>query len=271
MTERSDLYDRHYSRVEADVYRAVRVEAFGEDLRQTSWITADECDAFCDWLDLAPSMRVLEVACGSGGVAARLAQRRGVAVTGIDANEAAVAAARAHAKALGLSDRLRFQTADANEELPFPDASFDAVFCNDAINHLADRRRVLADWRRVLGPRGRCLYTDPIVVTGPLTNAEIAARSSIGFFVFTPLGANEEALRASGFRVVRTTDVTENVAATSLRWRAARDRRRKELSALEGDAGFDGTQRFLATVHALSAERRLGRFAFLGEKEPPTA
>ena len=47
MTKTVDLYDSHYGKIETEVYRAVRVEAFGEDLGQTSWITAAECDEFC--------------------------------------------------------------------------------------------------------------------------------------------------------------------------------------------------------------------------------
>lgn len=61
-----DLYDSHYEKVEAGVYRAVCEEAFGKDLGQTSWITAAECDEFCRWLDPGSDKRVLEVACGSG-------------------------------------------------------------------------------------------------------------------------------------------------------------------------------------------------------------
>jgi hypothetical protein len=131
---------------------------------------------------------------------------------------------------------------------------------------LRDRHRVFADWYRLLRPGGRCLYTDPIVVTGVLSNAEIAARSSIGFFVFTPLGVNEALLRAAGFRVVLTADVTESVHATSARWQDARARRRAELCELEGETGFEELQRFLATVSVLAGERRLSRFAFLAEK-----
>jgi ubiquinone/menaquinone biosynthesis C-methylase UbiE len=62
--------------------------------------------------------------------------------------------------------RVSFQLVDAGQRLPFPDASFDALFCDDAINHLPDRARLFADWHRVLKPGGRLLFTDPVVVTG---------------------------------------------------------------------------------------------------------
>jgi len=262
-----DLYDSHYGQAEADVYKAVRVEAFGEDLGQTSWITAAECDEFCRWLELKPGKRVLEVACGSGGVALRMAEHFGVSAIGVDFNESAVRAAANRAEGDAAQDRVVFQVADANEKLPFPDESFDMLFCNDAINHLRDRGRVLADWRRLLRPGGRFLYTDPIVVTGCLSSAEIEARSSIGFFLFTPKGINEELIGAAGFGLARVEDVTSGVSRTSQRWHEARSKRRKELCALEGEEKFEKLQQFLATVHTLASEGRLSRFAFMGEKK----
>jgi ubiquinone/menaquinone biosynthesis C-methylase UbiE len=43
---------------------------------------------------------------------------------------------------------------------------------------------VLAEWHRVLTPGGRLHFTDTIVSTGPITNVEVAIRTSIGLLVF---------------------------------------------------------------------------------------
>lgn len=266
MNARVDLYDSHYDRLEDEVYRSVRARTFGVDLGQESWITAEECDRFCNWLGITAGQRVLEVACGSGGVATRIARLRGASVVGTDINGLAIAAARKRAASAGSAAKVEFLTADADSRLPFPDHSFDAVLCNDAINHFQDRRQVLQDWSRVLRLGGRCLFTDPVVVTGLVSNAELAARSSIGFFLFSVPGANDALLRASGFEVERAVDVTAGLVETSRRWREARAERRADLVALETDAGFEAIQGFLAAVHALAVEGRLSRFAYLARR-----
>jgi ubiquinone/menaquinone biosynthesis C-methylase UbiE len=264
MPQRGDFYDSEYGASEGAVHAAVRAETYGEDLGQTSWITAEECDEFGRWLGLTAGRRFLEVACGAGGVTVRLAERSGATAVGIDVHPDAITAATARARAARAAVELR--VADASAPLPFPDASFDAVFCNDAINHLPDRARVLAEWHRVLRSGGRCLYTDPVVVTGCVTKDELALRGSIGFFLFTAPGVNEALLQAAGFRVVRVADATEAIAAISQRWHAAREKREPDLCALEGEARFAATQRFLAVVRELSSSRRLSRFCYLAEK-----
>ena len=110
------------------------------------------------------------------------------------------------------------------------------------------------------------LYTDPVVVTGPVSNAELATRSSTGYFEFCPPGVNEQLIGQAGFELVRAEDVTENEVEVSRRWHAARQRRAAELTRLEGGETFAGLQRFLATMHRLTSERRLSRFAYLGRK-----
>jgi SAM-dependent methyltransferase len=208
----------------------------------------------------------LEVACGSGGITCRMALETGAACVGVDINARGIEAARTMAREQNLSSQVSFQVVDAGQRLPFPDESFDAAFCNDSINHLPGRLNVLRDWHRVLRPRGRLLFTDPIVVTGQLTNEEIRVRSSIGFFLFTPVGHNERLLTDSGFVVHEVRDVTGAVASVSRKWRDAREKRRDALVDLEGQESFESLQRFLDAVHTLASERRLSRYMYLASK-----
>jgi SAM-dependent methyltransferase len=268
MAQEVDLYDGHYGNLDADPHVAVRRETYDEDLGQASWITLAEARGFFRALELAPGRTALEVACGSGGITCRMAVETGAQCVGIDINAQGIEAAARLARAQGLTSQVQFHAADAARQLPFPDGSFDAVFCNDSINHLPGRREVLQDWHRLLRPGGRLLFTDPIVVTGQLTNEEIRVRSSIGFFLFTPAGHNERLLAETGFLVRDARDLTEAVASVSGKWHNARERRRAALVELEGAEGFQGLQRFLDAVHTLASERRLSRYVYLALKPP---
>lgn len=217
-------------------------------------------------MNLTADANVLEVASGSGGSALRLAARVGCHVTGIDENEAAVSTATAAAAAAGLGDRASFAVADANATLGFADASFDAIVCLDAFNHLTERRLVLSEWHRVLRPGGLALFTDPVVVTGPVTDDELRTRSSIGRFLFTPAGVNEAMMREAGFDSIEVEDGTENMAGVSGRWADARDRHREALTAKEGEQGFASLQAFLRVVQRVSSERRLSRLVYLARR-----
>ncbi|HET9727201.1 MAG TPA: methyltransferase domain-containing protein [Gemmatimonadales bacterium] len=261
-----NLYDNVYADFASDAERAVRVETYGEDLGQSSWLTAREWLEFADLLGIGPGTDVLEVGSGSGGPAVYLAAERDCRVTGVDINQHGVRNAGALARARGVADRVRFESVDASRPLPFAEGSFDAVISNDAMCHIADRPSVLRDWHRVLKPGGRALFTDAMVVTGVVSHEELATRSSIGFYLFVPPGANEAMLAEAGFTVRETRDVTANAAEVASRWMGARARHRDALVAREGQANFDGLQRFLGCVRTLSEERRLSRFAYLADK-----
>jgi len=157
---------------------------------------------------------------------------------------------------------------DVGKRLPFPDRSFDAILCVDSACHFADRLHVLKEWHRVLEPGGRALFTDPVVVTGPVSNEELAARSSIGYFLFAPPGVNERLIEEAGFELVRKEDATENAAGVSKRWHDARAEDRAALVEIEGEDRFRELQRFFMAVHRLTGERRLSRFVYLARKRP---
>jgi SAM-dependent methyltransferase len=261
-----DLYSASYGGFARDVYAEVRREAWGEEIGQNSWLTREELDGFASQLELGGSSRVLEIGCGSGGPALHLARSTGCEIVGVDVHEDGVANATRMAGEAGLDARASFVRADASETLPFADGSFGALLCVDAINHLPNRARVLDDWVRVLEPGGRVLFTDPITVTGPLSNEEIAIRASIGYFLFVPPGEVERLLRAAGLRPLAVEDATENMAAVAERWLAARAARAETLREIEGEQTFDGQQRFLEVAARLARERRLSRFVYLAEK-----
>ncbi|HKU16641.1 MAG TPA: class I SAM-dependent methyltransferase [Steroidobacteraceae bacterium] len=267
LTQRVDLFDSTYGHFTEDVLATIRRETFGEDIGQNSWLTVEEFDRFISWLRLRPDQHVLEIASGSGGPALYLADRASCRVTGIDNNEIGVAEATRAAFRSHQSHRVGFRVADANAPLPFADDTFDALLCIDSMNHFPDRLRVLQEWQRVLRPGGRAVFTDPVVINRPVTNDDLAARSSIGLFVFSPRGVNEDFIDIAGLNLLRWDDVTLNCALVAGRWLRARDRHREALLEIEGAARFEGLQKFFGAVHRLTSERRLTRVVYMVEKQ----
>jgi SAM-dependent methyltransferase len=266
MPAKVDLYDGAYAHYGSEVYRRIRLETYGEDFGQTSWMTSEESSEIPGLLDLTAASSVLEVGCGSGGYALHLAETVGCAVLGLDVNAPGVDAANQLTAAQGLGARARFRQCDASQPLPFPDASFDAALSNDVFCHLPGRLDVLRELLRVLKPAGRFLFSDALVVGGLLSNDEIATRSSIGFYVYSPPGENERLLERAGFRNVRALDTTERAAQIAGRWHHAREKRGSELLAVESVQNFEGLQRFLCCVQRLTAERRLLRYLYVAGK-----
>lgn len=111
---------------------------------------------------LRPGARVLEAGCGR---TSRLAgyRNRIVELVGVDVD---AEAGRVNA-ALD-----RFLAADLCQPLPFPDSSFDLVYSNFVVEHLATPRAAFRDWRRLLRPQGAL-----ILLTSNRANPLLAAAS----------------------------------------------------------------------------------------------
>jgi SAM-dependent methyltransferase len=258
-----DLYDSTYGHFHEDVLALVRAATYGTDIGQSGWTTVEEYAGFVEWLGLDAARHVLDVGCGSGGPALHVARITGARVTGIDINEQGIATATRRAQDVGGAERATFRVVDVDAPLPFDEGTFDAIISTDAMCHMPLRGRVLQEWHRVLKPGGRAVFTDPVVVTGPVSNAEIAVRSSIGRFLFVPPGINEQFITDAGLRLVRTADLSAGGAEMARRWHDARATHCEALLALEGRERFDGLQDFLAVVQRVMGERRLSRIAYL--------
>lgn len=99
--------------------------------------------------------RALDVGCGAGLLAEPLA-RLGAAVTGVDAAEENVAAARAHATGSGLAIDYR-----AGELASLGLGRFDLVTAMEVLEHVADKQAFLGDLARHLAPGGLLVLSTP--------------------------------------------------------------------------------------------------------------
>lgn len=269
MPDPVDLYDNAYARAEHDLYRDVRTETYGQDLGQTSWVTATESALIPSLLQLNSHSTLLELGCGSGHYALHLARTIGCHLTGLDLNAHAIASATQLASRDTAQIRASFLECDLSKPLPFGETAFDAAFANDVLCHVPNRAGLLQELFRILRSGARLLFSDALIIGGLVSHAEVATRSSIGPYFFSPPGENERLLDAAGFVVLSVTDTSDQAAEIARRWHDARERRRDRLIALEGPHRFEGLQHFLACVHSLTSEHRLLRHLYLAEKPLP--
>ena len=132
-----------------------------KERQRTAWASGDYAafgapllvmgELLCEAADLRPGWRVLDVATGSGNTALAAA-RRSCAVTGVDYIPALLERGRERAAAERLE--VRFREGDA-EELPFPDASFDAVLSTVGVMFAPDQERAASELLRVCATGGR--------------------------------------------------------------------------------------------------------------------
>ncbi|MFY1625620.1 SAM-dependent methyltransferase [Micromonospora sp. WMMD723] len=161
----------------------------------------------------APGDAVLDVGCGIGKPAIRLAATRDLTVTGVSISEEQIDAAQRVSTAYGLADRARFVAADA-ADLPFPAASYDAVFALESLHHMADRGRVLAEIARVLKADGSFVIADYALRHPPTPGQEQIVtefRSACHLATLSTIDEYVADVTAAGFVPIEVVDVSEHV------------------------------------------------------------
>lgn len=230
-------------------------------------------DLIVDAITKRPSMRVLDIACGTGdpsiAVAAAIAPAGGH-VTATDLVPEMLRQAESYASRRGVTN-ISFQQADA-EELPFADTSFDAVTCRFGLMLVPDTAKALAEIRRVLVPGGVFVG----MVWGPperdaLSSPLMAARRALGLpvtpvsddkphrFRYSTPGDMASLLRAAGF-----TDVTERDHEIPARFPISDDRVWETLLQMdeairEAVAALPADDQAAVERHTLAAKQKSER------------
>ncbi len=266
MPSKVDLYDNAYGNYASDAYEQVRIETYGADLGQTSWVTREESAEVPRLLKLTSDSVVLEIGCGSGAYALHVAEEVGCKIAGVDSNASGITNANRLAAKQQLAKRVTFKHCNVSSGLPFESESFDAVFANDVLCHIPARGSLLQEMYRVLKENGLMVFSDALVIGGMVSHQELATRSSVGFYVFSPPGENERLMKEVGFRLISVTDTSEAAAQLAGRWHTAREKHHGQLVKAEGPTTFDGLQSFLHCVQRLMEEKRLLRFLYVARK-----
>jgi ubiquinone/menaquinone biosynthesis C-methylase UbiE len=179
-----------------------------EDTSSVQEATDRFTDVLIARLRVGPGDRVLDVGCGIGKPALRVASSTGASVVGITISRLQVEQATERASNARMSDRVSFQYADGMD-MPFESGSFDAILAFESINHM-DRPTALREMARVLVPGGRLALTDVIPPPGtPVPEGDSSMVSSLVRFEDFP-GLVEEA----GLVLDELTDVSEQTRGT---------------------------------------------------------
>ncbi len=99
--------------------------------------------------------RVVDVGCG-GGILAEAMARRGAKVTGIDAAEAPLAVARAHAAAAGL--KIVYQRTTAEELAELSPGAYDVATCMELLEHVPDPTSIVRACGHLVKPGGAVFF-----------------------------------------------------------------------------------------------------------------
>jgi ubiquinone/menaquinone biosynthesis C-methylase UbiE len=147
-----DWYRRYYSVApRSRAYAAFCQRLYGRDLCQHGFADMRQVDRLLAVMYLEPGRNVLELGCGSGGIAEYISDLTGAHLTGLDNVPEAIALAE-H-RALSKTERLRF-VLGSMDYLEFPAATFDAIVAIDAL-YFTDLDKTVGQMSKVLKPDGQ--------------------------------------------------------------------------------------------------------------------
>ena len=213
-------------------------------------------DLVLDELDVRPGARVLDVGCGTGGPAVRLAERADVRVVGVTVSEQQAKRATDRAERAGVADRVEFHHADAMA-LPFDAASFDHAFALESIMHMPSREGALAQVARVLRPAGRLVLTDVFRTGSPASADLVTGYAEANILTVLPdLTSYDTIAPAAGLEVATVRDITANSRRATFTNVVSSGREHHDT--MIATLGEESTELFYNMCTALAAAENLG-------------
>ncbi|MGH9601756.1 MAG: SAM-dependent methyltransferase [Terriglobales bacterium] len=173
-----------------------------------------------------PCRNVLDVGCGHGGTAIRLAKFHGCEVLGVTLSEKQASLAREHARRAGVQDLVNIIVDNADTFQPAAQA-FDLVWNMESSEHFFDKPSYFVKAAAALRPSGRQLVA---AWTGSMSSERVRAVAK-AFLCPELLGPRQYAdlLVAAGLRLLAQEDLTARVVRT---WEICQERARLAAPAL---------------------------------------
>lgn len=220
------------------------VEIVGGNVHQGYWLDDEDRTPFLEALnrltelvtgklDIRPGQHLLDVGCGVGMPAIRVAQKTDAQVTAITVSKWQIQEATRRVNGAGLRGQVRFERVDAGS-MPFPDDVFDAVLAFDSFPNSPDKAEWLREMVRVLRPAGRCVVTE-LTRDVPLTAEDIGLLKAGAILQIPPtIGGFVELVSVAGLVVDEYLDLGDQTRRTYTEFFEQIHRRRSALTSVYG-------------------------------------
>src|ERR1700761_2173795 len=195
-------------------------------------------DVLAERAGIGKDTRVVDFCAGLGGPSRYFAHRYGADVTGIELTPARVKGAEELTRRVGLAHRGRGIEGNVMH-VPLPDDSVDVVVSQEALLHVPDKKRALAEAFRILKPGGRIAFTD-WVAHRPLSDTDRELMwQGMAVTGLYDLPAYADPVRGAGFVVNEPEDLTAEWSEVLVHRLAMYRKLREETRAAGAPAGHD--------------------------------
>ncbi len=236
----------HYDRVTAAWTLLLGDElhygVFEEESEELSVATARLTSLMAQTARLGPGLELLDVGCGTGAPACRLAEEYGVRVTGISTSPSGIELARARSRTEEVGELTAFEERDGMDN-GFAAESFDRIWVLESSHLMRRRDHLMSECARVLRPGGRLVLCD-IVLKRPMPFVEVRRlreplallRAVFGDARMEPVAEYRRLAGEYNLDIDVELDLTAKTRPTFMRWRENAELHREQVRALFGEA-----------------------------------
>jgi 27-O-demethylrifamycin SV methyltransferase len=195
--------------------------------------------------ELQAGLHVLDVGCGTGKAACRMAGEFSARVTGISPSAACIERAQTLAEKTGQQGLATFRSGDGTA-MTFDAQTFDRVWVMESSHLMQDKTALLSESARVLRPGGRVVLCD-IILKRKLALTEVIQyrdeflllRDVFGRAIMEPLTFYRQQFESNGLRVTAESDISKPTFPTFHRWRQNANTNRESVCGMIGERAWE--------------------------------